>query len=380
MVYPELIPTQMHKGGWLMLRLMITACLLWTLVAPDATRLNANVGRSVQSSQLGSSSMARIAFGSCARQAQADHIWDLIAATNPDLLLLLGDNVYADTRDPNVMQAAYDQLADRYSFAAIRKQIPILATWDDHDYGENDAGSDYPMRDQAQRIFNQFWYPDSDELNSQEGIYHSRRFQVGRLQVQVIMLDTRYHRSALKRGLWGYRENNDPQATILGRQQWQWLEALLSQPADLRLIGSSIQFVAKDHSYEKWANFPLERQRLLDLIAETKAGGVIFLSGDRHHAEISKLNRKDIAYPIYDITSSGLSNRLDPAINTEYNEYRIDNSFAYRQRNFATIDIQDGGEPSLRLAIHDAYGDELASTRIKLRELHYYQRYAQPGH
>ena len=107
--------------------------------------------------------------------------------------------------------------------------------------------------------------------------------------MQVILLDTRWFRSALKpsddRGKPGkerYLPDADPAKTMLGEAQWRWLEEQLRQPAELRLLVSSIQVVAEGHGWERWGNFPLERQRLYRLIADTRAQGVVFLSGDRH--------------------------------------------------------------------------------------------------
>jgi alkaline phosphatase D len=109
--------------------------------------------------------------------------------------------------------------------------------------------------------------------------------------VQVILLDTRFFRSPLQVGAeegeagegrrGRYAPNEDPTATMLGDAQWEWLAVQLRQPAELRLIGSSVQAIAKDHGFEKWGNFPAERRRLWRLIRETRANGVVLLSGDR---------------------------------------------------------------------------------------------------
>ena len=142
---------------------------------------------------------------------------------------------------------------------------------------------------------------------------------VGR-RVQVILLDGRYHRSPLGKGFKpgepgdGYRgkyiPNTDEGATMLGETQWRWLEQQLKVPADIRLIGSGIQVVADEHGSEKWGNFPNERQRLFKLIRDTKATGVVILSGDRHLAEIARLPGDSVlgvGYPLFDITSSSLN-------------------------------------------------------------------------
>ncbi len=129
-------------------------------------------------------------------------------------------------------------------------------------------------------------------------------------RVQVIMLDTRYFRSSplkkkspVTRGEGPYEPNPDPTTTMLGEDQWRWLEEQLRTPAEVRLIASSIQVVAEDHGWEKWMNLPHERERLFRLIRETGAAGVVFLSGDRHLAELSMMDG-GAGYPFYDVTSA----------------------------------------------------------------------------
>ena len=106
--------------------------------------------------------LSRIAFGSCATQERPQPIWDAVAGHRPELLLLLGDNIYADTKDMDVMRAKYAKLAAMPGFQAIRKACPILATWDDHDLGANDAGSEYPKKDESQKIFLDFFGDPAD--------------------------------------------------------------------------------------------------------------------------------------------------------------------------------------------------------------------------
>src|ERR1700754_3659142 len=90
--------------------------------------------------------LTRIAFGSCADAAKPQPIWDADLAAEPDLFVFLGDNVYLDTRDPEVMRRKYAQLAAQPGFQRLKATTPILAIWDDHDFGENDAGVEYPMK------------------------------------------------------------------------------------------------------------------------------------------------------------------------------------------------------------------------------------------
>src|SRR5690606_5531844 len=138
-------------------------------------------------------------------------------------------------------------------------------------------------------------------------------------------LDCRYFRSPLKRGSrrvgGSWVPDDDPARTMLGEQQWKWLEEQLRQPAAMQIIGSGIQVLASDAGQETWANLPRERSRLLELIDSTGAEGVLFLSGDRHWSELSRLD-EGVPYPLYDLTSSSL-NQVHPRGTPTENRHRL---------------------------------------------------------
>ena len=141
--------------------------------------------------------LRRIAFGSCASQDRPQPIWDAVAATRPELLLMLGDNIYADTEDMDVMRAKYARLAAVPGFKALRASVPILATWDDHDLGVDDGGSDYPKKVESQKVFLDFFGdPEDSPRRRRPGVYDARVFGPEGKRLQVIMLDTRYFRSS----------------------------------------------------------------------------------------------------------------------------------------------------------------------------------------
>ena len=316
--------------------------------------------------------LARIAFGSCATQERPQPIWDAVLASRPQLLLLLGDNIYADTKDMDVMRRKYAKLAAMPGFRAIREACPILATWDDHDLGTNDAGSDYPMKDQSQKIFLDFFGDPADSpRRSRPGVYDAHVFGPEGKRVQVIMLDTRYFRSSplasnrlalLSQG--PYVPNPDPNTTILGEAQWRWLAEQLKVPAEIRLVVSSIQVVAEDHGWEKWMNFPHERERLFKLLRETGAQGVILLSGDRHLAELSMMDA-GVGYPIYDLTSSGFNQAARSWRPLEVNRHRV--ATMSWGDNFGVIAIDwDRPDPRISLQIRDVEGDITIQQKIDL--------------
>lgn len=323
--------------------------------------------------------LSRIAFGSCALETRPQPVWDAVLARPNDLFLFLGDAIYADTRDLTVMQAKYARLAAIPGFARLRATTPVLAVWDDHDFGENDAGGDYPMKEESRRLFLDFWNePPDSPRRARDGVYGAWVFGPPGKRVQVILPDLRYNRTPLvARELGGvsYRtwarrrikaglplpgpfvRNPDPQATMLGERQWQWLERQLAVPAELRLFGSSVQVLADFTGWESWLNFARDRDRLFDLIRRQRANGVVFLSGDMHYAELSRQD-VNVPYPMWDLTSSGLTE-----------EYRVPTGNANRvsevvaDANFGFVDIDwQGPDTRLTLGIVDAAG------RLRLRQ------------
>lgn len=312
-----------------------------------------------------------IALGSYLRQWKPQPVWKGISKTQPNALILMGDNVYADTRNPVEMQNAYDQLLLNPGFAKLFYSIPVFATWDDHDYGENDAGSEYPMKQMAQRIFMEFFkIPAEHPMRKHQGIYHTEYIQHANQSVQIILLDTRYFRSPLMMGKPNQHcpksnilPNPSNKAAILGSQQWQWLENQLNQPASIRIIVSSIQIIPEQHCFEKWANFPAERNRLFNLIASSKAKNVILISGDRHLGEISQLQHSEVSYPVFELTASGL-NSAGAGLG-ELNNHRLheDN---LRVDHFGLIRI-DWQNETIHLDLRDINGDLLQTKIIRLK-------------
>jgi len=322
--------------------------------------------------------LERIAFGSCAKQNKPQPIWEAVLATRPDLFLMIGDNIYGDTTDMDVLRAKYRKLGDVPGFRKLRESTRLLAVWDDHDYGANDAGADYEKRKESQQVFNDFFrVPKNSPRRKRPGIYDAHVFGPAGKRVQVILLDTRYFRSPLKKWPEGdrktmgpYAPNRDPGATMLGEAQWKWLAEQLEVPAELRIVASSIQVVPAEHGWEMWENFPAERERLFKLIAKQKANGVVFVSGDRHLAEISRLpgEKGPVAYPLYDITSSSLNQPSGGGNEGEPNRYRL--SPHYTPVNFGTILIDwDADDPPLRLQIRDLKGRVVREERLKLSRL-----------
>jgi len=261
--------------------------------------------------------LTRIAVGSCNHQSAPQHMWTQLAAANPQLFLMIGDNVYGDAGwdgDAGLesLRRAYGLQASHPEFAAFRARFPMLATWDDHDFGFNDAGGSFPFRRWSETLFETFW-GSSDAVKARPGIYESTITGPEGKRVQVILLDTRFFRSDLKRGAWsrdrqplgGYLPDDSAGKTVLGEAQWAWLAGELAKPADLRIVVSSTQVLTTAHQFEGWTNFPAERTRLLDLLGKREASGLVLLSGDRHQGAIYKAEHG--GQTIWELTSSSLN-------------------------------------------------------------------------
>ncbi|SDK06254.1 alkaline phosphatase D family protein [Flavobacterium noncentrifugens] len=304
--------------------------------------------------------ISKIAFGSCAEQDKPLPVFDLVVKHKPDLFIFLGDNIYADTEDEKEFERKYAQLAAKPSFQNLSKNVPVIATWDDHDFGDNDAGKEYKKKKESKQFFLDFFHePQDSERRKRDGIYTSYIYGTNGKKVQIILLDTRYFRDKMQKYMgevgedkrYFYKLDYAPSIgnpEFLGEAQWQWLEKELQKDADLRIIGSSVQFGHEFNGYESWTNFPKEQQRMFDLIQKTKANGIFFISGDVHYAEISKREIPDL-YPIYDFTSSGLSSKWKFATP---NQFRIEGPVMENHFGLLTIDWTKK-DPAVKMEIWD---------------------------
>jgi alkaline phosphatase D len=330
--------------------------------------------------------LGRIAFGSCAEQNKPQPIWDAVLAAKPDLFVFLGDNVYIDSGNPADYAKAYAALAAKPGFQKLRATTPILAIWDDHDFGDNDQDGSWPLKDHSRQVFFDFWGEAADSpRRNRDGIYGAYVFGPVGEQVQLILPDLRYNktpnrkldlgRQSYKR--WSdakakaglpvpgpYARDPDPAATQLGAAQWQWLEAQLRAPAQVRVLCSSLQVVADFPGWEEWVNYPHDHGRLIDTVRRTGAQGFFCISGDTHYGEISRLDT-NVPYPLWDFTSSGLT-EVWPV--TPPNALR--RGSVVREPNFGLIEIDWAASPvRVTVSICDGQGVPKLSQQLSLAQL-----------
>ena len=311
----------------------------------------------------------RIAFGSCNRHDRAQDLWPAVRSLSADAWVWLGDAIYADGKVDNVRRYggrafhrdAYATQNEHPEYAALRAETRILGTWDDHDYGFNNAGAEWREKEFAQRLFLDFLgEPLGSPRRTRAGVYEAYTFRgLGASQTgsaRLILLDARFHASA-------------KDGTLLGDEQWEWFERLMlgrrtgaegaeggaegaedyydgddegrpsseprggcvvfdgaemnentdCDPVDVTIVGSSVQVHAHTQELlakmgigmdiESWNDYPAERRRLFDLVAAANVRTrAVVLSGDVHHSEIGGSPAGcDLPSELVEITSSGMT-------------------------------------------------------------------------
>ncbi len=298
-------------------------------------------------------------LGSCLDQSLEQSIWSVIQDERLDGFIFLGDNVYGDQPNGKLlkMKNAYEIQKNRLP-KWLMQDKEILAIWDDHDFGLNDGGEDYPYKEEAKKMFLNFWeVAENDPRNYREGLYFKKLKNIDGITIEIIALDTRYFRSKLNGKKNAYEPNKNPEATILGKSQWDWFKSsIANSTAKLIIILSSIQVLATDHSYEKWANFPLERSKLIKMLSEAAQDKtIIVVSGDRHR---SGIYQNDF---FTEITASSLNKpgsrfkESDPLLLGK----------TFPEINYGILNIQPATK-KITVSIHDKKGKELNSKIINM--------------
>jgi len=284
-----------------------------------------------------------LGFGSCLHQDRSMAILKTIERKELDLFMFIGDNVYGDQEDGEL-----DKLIRSYKqqFNNLENFLQNVSTefiWDDHDFGLNDGGSNYRYKDSSKELFLETWkIPSKDPRRLRDGLYFDKMIKKSGLKVHLIFLDNRSFKSEWKltdefnkEGKERYVKDFDSDKTLLGKKQWQWLKDKLNEDSDIKIILSSLQILSLGHGWESWDKFPLERERLFNLIDESNVPNLFILSGDRHRGGFYRFKTNDNK-DIYEFTSSSLN--LPIPFNTEEKgPLRIGST--YRKANFGVVRI-----------------------------------------
>ncbi len=305
-----------------------------------------------------------ISFGSCHKHTkpESDEILDAIATQKPNVFIWLGDIVYGKDGDAADLTAKYNQLKNKSSYQKLLQHTKVLAIWDDHDYGINNGDANYKNKIKSLVDFSAFAdLNNAEEVVQRGGAYQHYAFIQNDIKISVTLLDNRFFRTPyLGENIAGQISNT--QGELLGEQQWHWLEKILeNSTADIHIFASGIQFLSNKHRFEKWANYPQERRRFLSLLKKHQIKTPIFLSGDRHHSELSILKEKDMV--LADITSSGMTEAISWN-NKEPNPYRIGE--VVTQHSYASLTVDLNTLKSI-VSFHDIRGEKITSKELELK-------------
>lgn len=316
----------------------------------------------------------RVALGSCAfindppfdRPGEpyggGMEIFTAIAAVRPDLMVWLGDNIYyreADWETESGMRNRWAQNRELPELAPLLAATHHYATWDDHDYGPNNSDRTYPMREVSLEVFRDYWGNRTSGTPETPGVFQKFTW----VDVDFFLMDDRYYRSPNALPL-------SPGKMMWGEAQVQWLEESLAfSDAPFKIVVNGSQVLNRLGREESLPNFA-EYPRLLEFIREQRIGGVLFVTGDRHHTILMSQQQAD-GYPLYDLTTSPLTAKVSPAREGVEHELAVPGTY-FPQRNFATLEFTGPRtDRSMTIRIHDAKGGIAWTRTIAAKELRF---------
>lgn len=324
---------------------------------------NKNLDKSLPASNFNG---LKIGFASCLNQNKAMPIFSTIKAEGFDLFLMMGDNVYGNSKSEDLKELSLAYSKQRQNFDKLDFDFPFEAIWDDNDYGLGDGGKEYHLKDKSKKLFLDFWdISNDDPRRKRSGLYHEIIKDFKGKSIQILFLDTRTFRDNLKpsddKGAVGkerYIPFLDSTLTMLGDEQWQWLAQKMSVAIDYRFIISSIQFLAIGHGWECWNNLPYERQKLINLIDKSNIEHTVLLSGDRHRGGLYQLKTKTNKI-ISEMTSSSLN--VPYSNSEEPGPLRVGGT--YSRENYGVIQL-DELQDSISVSLKNIKGEVVNSFNL----------------
>lgn len=297
----------------------------------------------------GSRTAFSVGFGSCAsvEYFPEQPIWNAIERAAPDLFLWLGDNVYHDTLEPEIMDAMWAKQLSLPNLQPLLRTVPQLSIWDDHDFGLDNHDRTNPAKEFALESFKRNWANPAYGLPDTPGVFYKFTYA----NVDFFMLDGRYYRdpNALPDG---------PTKTFLGARQLQWLkDGLKASRADFKILACGSGWSnAKGPGGDTWSSALTERNALFDFIRDEKIAGVVLLSGDTHIGELNAIPWSEKGgYDLYDLVSSPLANGHSASFLDRRPERRIRQVF-FAGMNFGMLNFDSSAEPTLTFSLHGESG------------------------
>ncbi|MBD2840976.1 alkaline phosphatase D family protein [Erythrobacter rubeus] len=315
----------------------------------DRYRRGMPLGKFRTAPAAGSESAFSLAFGSCARiqQDAKQPIWNAIADAKPDFFLWLGDNIYADSRDPSVIALEYHRQRGVPSYQRVGRDVPQLAVWDDHDFALNDHDRTNPVKVEALEAFKRNWANPSYGLADAPGVFFQKTIGA----VDLFCLDSRYHRDP-------NTQPDRPGKTLLGERQREWLmDGLKQSNAIFKVLACGSGWTtAKGPGGDSWASFLSERDELLRFIRDERIEGIILVSGDTHVAEFNCIPQSvEGGYDLFECVSSPLAQRPSQSWLERTPDIRMVTPYNMSS-NFGMLDFDFDGPSTATFSVRDLWG------------------------
>ncbi len=293
-------------------------------------------------------------------------IFETMAREKAAFMLWLGDEWYTREVDYYSEWGLWYRAQHDRALPVLQnfwKSMPQLAMWDDHDYGPNDIGKYYILKNTSREIWKKYWCNPSYGENG-EGTYTMTSWG----DADIFLTDDRWWRSAdrIKDSVDGFP---NPEKEMLGAQQMEWLKnSLLYSTATFKIVAMGSQVLNPVSPFDKWSEFPVEYKEFMDFIREYKINGVLFLTGDRHHSEIIRVERPG-TYSLYDITVSPLTSGTHVFGGAEAkNPYRV--LGIDQKQNYAKFSFSGKrNERLLTVEFFGVKGESLGNWSISEKEL-----------
>lgn len=281
-------------------------------------------------------------FVSCANES-AESVWAEMIRRGMDRVFLMGDTPYVDVIDVRQLQPAREQhrhFISTPNMARLIRSRPTVATWDDHDFGRNNANGVYIDIDgnrsaNALQSFRE--YRDHAQFgNGSEGIYHADRMGV----LDVFLLDPRYFSQKSPSPV------NPAHPACFGPDQWNWIrQALKDSRATFKVLAMGQIWQRKKNSEnDDMFTYYVERDALLDFVRDEKISGVVTFGGDIHVSR-HLLQPRRVGYDLYHFISSPSGTSVIPSLDVPHPDL-VWSSQAPRQFFTLTADTR-GPEPVL---------------------------------
>jgi len=251
----------------------------------------------------GTAGKLRIAVGARLSADGPQPILTQIADVKPDILMLLGDQIYAGN-----LKASFEAYANKYThnwniaeLKTLMQSVPTYMMWDDQEIKQHYFAGSSENRYAPARLAYDLYTHAHNPAPVRDGELHYQ-FQAG--DVSFFVLDVRSHRSDPD-------DNEGPHKTMLGEAQKADLARFLKcAPGKVKVVATPVPFSNQVGS-GSWRDYESERKQIIQFIEREKVDNLIMLSADRSWSALLAHKHKSTSF--YELMPTPLSKELGKA-------------------------------------------------------------------